>query len=204
MSTLAPPIPRPKSARSSTLPNWQWTWLQFHRLGDMGWFEGKTVMLIEGEIKEMPGPNPPHTTANELTLDAVKAAFGAGFYVRGQQPLELGQTTDPVPDVAVVKGNKRDYATVHPTAALLVIEVSESTIDYDDGDKANLYAAGAIADYWVVDLVNRQLIVYRDPVPDTSCRHGACYQSRLTYGPGASVSPIAATHASIATGDLLP
>src|SRR5580692_10454861 len=102
MPTLAPPAPISSLAAP---PNIRWTCAQFHQMGDMGWFEGKTVILIDGEIKEMPGPNPPHSTSTELTVDALKSAFGAGFNVRGQQPLELGLDTDPVPDAAVVSGN---------------------------------------------------------------------------------------------------
>jgi len=196
----------PHLPRSRSIPprNTRWTCDQFHQLGDMGWFEGKTVMLIDGEIKEMPGPNPPHSTGTELTSDALKVAFGPGFYVRSQQPLPLGLTTDPVPDVSVVKGSMRDYATVHPTSALLVVEVSDSSLGYDMEDKASLYASAGIADYWVVDLNGRRLIVFRDPIVDAAAPFGFRYKPLSDLGELETIAPLALPAVSVRVLDLLP
>jgi Uma2 family endonuclease len=199
LSPLAAYAQRPTTARPV-----KWTCARFHQLGDMGWFEGKTAMLIDGEILEMAGPNPPHTTATEVTLDALRAAFGRGFYVRGQQPLELGLFTDPVPDAVVVPGSARDYAGAHPTTALLVVEVSESSLADDLGFKADLDAAGGIRDYWVVDLVNRRLVVHRDPRPNPARPGVTAYATVTAHAPGQSVAPLAAPRAAVVVADLLP
>jgi len=207
MSTLTLPtasVPASAIVPSAGPKPVRWTCAEFHQMGDLGWFEHKRVMLIEGEILEMAGPNPPHSTATALVQEALRSIFGSGFVVRGENPLVLGLTTDPVPDVAVVQGNIRDYATIHPTTAVLVVEVSDSLLNYDTGDNASLYASAGIADYWVVDLVNRQLIVFRDPRPDPGRLFGFFYASMTVFGAGQSISPLSRPKASAAVNEMLP
>ena len=209
----ARPVPAPPSPvsapRSAPLTPWRpqtkkWTCKEFHQLGDMGWFEGKRAILINGEILEMPGPNPPHAMSVVLVEAALRAIFLVGYFVRGQLPLVLGQSTDPEPDVAVVVGSPRDFPNAHPTAAALAVEISDTTLSFDLGEKASLYAAGGIADYWVVDLNNRQLIVHRSPVRDPAQLHGWGYADVQTFTPGTTVAPLAAPTSSVAVADLLP
>jgi Uma2 family endonuclease len=205
---LSPPIPPAtpmKLAVAVMAPRpKRWTCDEFHQLGDEGWFEESRVMLIQGEILEMPVPNPPHTTAKSLTEEVLRAIFATGFLVRAENPLLLGRSTDPVPDLAVVRGSIRDYARSHPNTAVLVVEVSDSSLDYDTDDKASLYASAGIADYWVVDLVNRRLIVHRDPQADGAKRFDFGYANVTAFLPGQSVSPVAAAQATVAVADLMP
>jgi Uma2 family endonuclease len=119
-------------------------------------------------------------------------------------PLVLGLMMDPEPDLAVVTGNARDYLSAHPTTALLVMEISDSSLAFDTTDKAGIYAASNISDYWVVDLVNRQVIVFRNPQPDPTHPLGHGYASKTIFASGSSVSPLAAPQAAIAVADLLP
>ena len=202
--------PMPASApRPVPLTPWRpqpkkWTCKEFHQLGDMGWFEGKRAILINGEILEMPRPDPPHATTTSLVVAALRAVFVTGHFVRGQMPLVLGQSTDPEPDASVIVGSIRDFAKAHPTTAALVLEISDSTLAFDLGEKMSLYAAGGIADYWVVDLNNRQLIVHRSPIRDPNQLHGWAYADVTTHTPGATVSPLAAPTATVAVADLLP
>src|SRR5207245_2400839 len=123
-----------------------WTCDEFHQMWNLGWFEGQAVILVEGEILQMPAPNPPHDMSTSLADYVLKVVFAAGFTVRVQMGLVLGQTSDPIPDLAVVVGSPRDYLK-HPTTAVLVVEVSDSTLAYDRHEKASLYAAGGIQDY---------------------------------------------------------
>jgi Uma2 family endonuclease len=202
------PIPAPASRPVPLIP-WRpqtkkWTCKEFHQLGDMGWFEGKRAILINGEILEMPGPKPPHAMSVVLVETALRAAFGPGFFVRPQLPLVLGQSTDPEPDAAVIEGSPRDFPIDHPTTAALAAEISDTTLSFDLGEKASLYAAGGIADYWVVDLNNRQLIVHRNPVRDPNQLHGWAYADVTAHAPGTIVNPPAAPTASVAVADLLP
>jgi Uma2 family endonuclease len=180
-----------------------WTVDQFHYLGDLGMFEGRRAMLIDGVIVEEGPMNPPHRLSLELTADAIRTAFGAGWRVCVQMPLVLGQTTDPEPDIAVVAGTVRG-ATAHPTTASLVVEVSDTSLRYDTTTKVAAYAAGGIRDYWVLDVNARQLLVFRDPQPDPAAPGAHTYATRLTLNATDTVSPLAAPHAAITVADLLP
>jgi Uma2 family endonuclease len=173
---------------------------QYYRLGELGIFDGRRVELIRGEIAVMSPINEPHVTGVSLTTDAIRAAFGPGYYIRVQAPLNLG-TIDPEPDVAVVPGGPRDY-TAPPTTALLVVEVSDTTLYYDTTTKAEEYATAGITDYWVLDVTNHRLLVFRDPVPVAA--GGVAYRTHRVLGPGDAVSPLAAPQATIRVADLLP
>jgi Uma2 family endonuclease len=177
---------------------------EFHQMGDLGMFEGRRAMLIEGEILEMPGPNPPHAAITTKVDYALRPHFTQGYVVRNQSPLVLGLATDPEPDIAVVAGKLMDFYASHPTTAALVIEVADSTLGYDTTQKASLYAAAGIADYWVVDLVEKQLLVFRDPQPDRSQRFGAKYATVTALKPPATISPLCQPQVAIPVTELLP
>lgn len=207
MSTgmLLPPIaPAVPSPSAPSLPRRkQWTCDEFHRVGDSGAFEGQNLILIDGEILEMPAAGSAHDVAMTLLDDQLRKIFSSGFVIRSQMSLVLGKSIDPIPDLVVVQGSPRDFLQ-KPTTALLVAEVSDSSLDYDTNDKASLYAAARIADYWVVDLVNRQLIVHRNPQVDASKTFGFAYANVTSYFPGQSASPLAAPNSAARVGDLLP
>ncbi len=203
MSTMTLPAAPVRSVPLPSPHRKRWTVAEFHQLWDAGWFADCRPMLIEGEILLMPNPNPPHAMGTNLADYALKAIFGAGFVVRVQQPLVLGLSTDPEPDLAVVPGSPRDYID-HPTTALLIVEVSDSTLNYDVGEKASLYAAGGITDYWVVDLNHEQVIVFRDPQPDATQRFGFGFGDVQNLDRTGTISPLAAPQASLRAADLLP
>jgi Uma2 family endonuclease len=156
----------------------RWSVPEFHRLCDEPEYENTRLMLIEGEILEMPNRNPPHSASLGLTLEALRSVFGSGFWLRPQMPLVLGLSTDPMPDVPVVSGSPRDFSTTQPRTAALVVEISDASLSFDTREKANLYAAGGIPEHWVVDLVNRQLHIFRDPTIDGSQAFAAYYRTR--------------------------
>ncbi len=199
MPILTAPVPQPKGSA----PRKRWTLDEFHLLCGLPKFENRRMILVEGEILDMPNPNPPHEVGVGETEEALRNAFGSEFWVRVQMALVLGQATDPMPDLAVVPGPRRKH-TVHPTSALLVVEVSESSLYYDKGEKANLYAAGGIADYWVLDLNNRCVHVFRDPVADPDEPFGFRYQTQMILATTDSISRLAAPNATIAVANLLP
>lgn len=202
LTPRAPSAPPPPPAPDAPRPL-RWTREEYYRLADAGFFRDRRVMLIEGEILAMSPQNEPHARGITLTDWALAAAFGPGFWVRNQCPLDLGLTSDPEPDLAVVPGSPRTN-TARPTTALLVVEVADTSLAYDTGAKANLYAAGGIADYWVVDLANNRLHVFRDPQPDPAAPHGHRYAGRATLDPAASVTPLAAPASPVKVADLLP
>jgi Uma2 family endonuclease len=190
------PVSKPEDRR--------WSRAEYYKMAELGLFHGQRVELIEGRIVEMPALTPPHSTATKKTERSLEAAFGPGFHARIQGPLSLGTSSDPEPDVAIVPGEARDYLAGHPTSALLVVEVSESTLRYDQEDKGSLYAAAGLQDYWIVNLVDRQLEVYRNPIPAPAEPHGHVYDDVVFLGPSDVVTPLAAPHARIAVADLLP
>ena len=180
----------------------RWTVSEFHRVGETGVFEGRRPVLIRGVIVEQGMMNPPHATAIDLANDALRAAFGVGWRVRVQVPLVLGLDTDPLPDLALVPGNARDYATSHPTTAALVVEVADTTLALDMTEKAELYATAGVADYWIVDLVGKRLLVFRDPGPLPP--GGSAYRAHQTLGPGEAVAPLSAPGSPVTVANLLP
>ena len=172
-----------------------WTCAEFHRLGDLGAFEGKRAMLINGVLLEEGPMNPPHAITLELVEEAIRTAFGSGWRFRSQLPLVLGQDLDPEPDFAVIAGAPRG-SSGHPTTADLVIEVADSSLAFDTNEKRLLYAKAGIREYWVVDVNGRRLHVYRDP-------RAGDYSTQQTFGPAETVSPLAAPSATVRVADLL-
>ncbi len=180
----------------------RWRRDEYYRMVEAGILgENERVELIGGEILELAAEYAPHSTGVGLVQYALMAVFGRGYVVRVQHPLWLGDS-DPEPDVAVVTGRHRDYATEHPTSALLVVEVSHATLAYDRTQKLALYARAAIPEYWILNLVDRQLEVHRDP---TELRRGGFgYRTRLVLRGDEAVAPLARPDAAIPVVDLLP
>jgi Uma2 family endonuclease len=194
-TSMLPTEPRPRL----------WTAEEFYLLLDQGFFlPNNRVELIEGEIIDMPAQKNYHGAALTLTQMALLAIFGEGYWVRPQLSLDLSPISVVDPDIAVIRGDPRTYSQTNPTSALLIVEVSDSTLSYNRNSKASLYARSGVADYWIVNLVDRQLEVYRNPVADPSRLHGFGYSSRTILDPGDVVSPLAVPTAQVAVADLLP
>ena len=200
IATLA----KPPAPTSTGWESFRWTIAQYRDLGKTGCFDNVKTMLIDGEIFTMVMPRPPHDTALALSMVWLQSVFGHGYYVRIQMGFDIGTANDPGPDIAIVTGSIRDYATRTPTTALLVVEVSDSTLAIDTTTKAELYATAGVPDYWVIDLVNRQVIVYRDPQPLPAGLGATAYRTRQVYGSADRVSLLAVPTASILGADLLP
>ena len=178
---------------------------EYYHILDAGWFEGHRVELIGGEILEMPAQKNFHAMAIKAMEVALENVFGTGYWVRVQASLDLRPHSVPDPDLAVVVGNFRSHnPSVNPTTALLVVGVSDTSLPYDRARKASLYAASGIADYWIVNLVNQQIEVYRNPVADANQPFGFRFANRTILIAGESISPLAAPGTTVAIADLLP
>jgi Uma2 family endonuclease len=119
--------------------------------------------------------------------------------------LDLSPHSVPDPDLAVIVGTARTIPPTHnPTTALLIVEVSDTTLRYDRRVKGSLYAASGITDYWIVNIPNHQLEVYRDPVADSTQPFGFRYNSQTILVPGDFVAPLALPGGRIAVVDVLP
>lgn len=178
-----------------------WDKAEFYRLAESGFFDGRKVELIGGVLMVHSPQKPAHADRLDRVGDVLRAAFGVGFRVRCQLPLDLGQTVEPEPDHAVVAD--ASYAAGHPTAAALIVEIADSSLAYDRETKAGLYAAGGVADYWIVNLVDEQVEVHRTPVPDPSRPFGHRYDDVTAHRAGDAVAPLAAA-AVVAVAELLP
>jgi Uma2 family endonuclease len=160
--------------------------------------------LIEGEILYKMPMNSPHATALRRCEKRLTLVFAESYDVRGQLPIALDVRSEPEPDLAVVVGSPDDYAKAHPTTAVLILEISDTTLAYDRSKKAALYARAGIADYWIINLLERLLEVHRQPAPIRGKPLGHGYQSIVRLDDTQFVSPLAAPESRIAVVDLLP
>ena len=183
----------------------RWTRAEYDRLIEVGILRpGDPVELLGGELMVAEPRGSRHYTSFGLVEDALRAAFGTGWVIRSQGPVALDDESEPEPDVAVVPGTRRDYSREHPARPVLVVEVSDSSLSVDRERKGSLYARAGREDYWIVNLVERVLEIYREPVTDPSAMYGWRYASRTVLGPDASASPLAAPTTSIVVRALLP
>ena len=182
--------------------SFRWTVRQYYQMADLGFFHGKRVQLIKGEIIEMAPMKSPHATSLQLVLDTLIKIFQKGFVVRPQLPMSFSKIDAPEPNIAVVEGSTRDFTSSHPKSAKLLVEVSDSSLRYDRTEKVELYAENRIEEYWILNLKQRCLEVYRRPVKDKSM--GFAYTEIFVVGETESVSPLAKPKAKIKVADILP
>ncbi|MGE3976730.1 MAG: Uma2 family endonuclease [Nitrospira sp.] len=161
------------------------------------------VQLIDGDIVTMTPQNSPHASAIGKTERALERLFGINVWVRVQMPIIVDPDSEPEPDLAVVPGTPDDYRDEHPRSALLIVEVSDTTIALDRDRKRAIYARAGIQEYWIVNLAERCLEVYRDPVAAPG--QTSLYRSSQKLVPSDSIAPLAASTATpVAVADLLP
>jgi Uma2 family endonuclease len=182
----------------------RWTRQEYERLVEMGVFDGEPLELIGGQLIVAEPQGSYHASSIFKVADVVRAALPPGFVVRSQGPIALDDESEPEPDVAVVQGTHDDYRTAHPQRPLLVVEVADSSLRFDRRRKQSLYARGGIEDYWIVNLVERVLEVYRDRVPDPAGLYGWGYASVRRLAPPATVSLLALPAVHVSVAELLP
>ena len=175
---------------------YRWTREAFERLGETGVLPPDArVELVNGNLVEI-GPRGSRHALRKVE-EALRDAFRSGFDVRSQLPLALSETDEPEPDVAVVPGTIDDYRDAHPSEAVLAVEVADTSLEFDRREKLRAYARGAVPEYWILNLRDRCLEVYR-----TSA--GEDYRTKQTFDAKDAVQPSAQPKHPIAVGDLLP
>ena len=175
-----------------------WTRQDFDRLIEAGAFdEDDRLELLDGELWELSPPGSRHVTCARLVERALQAAFGADYDARRECPFALEKMSQPQPDITVVFGGIRDYTDAHPHESLLMVEVSDTTLSFDRGLKLGAYARNSIPEYWILDLKNERLEVYREP-------NGERFDSKVTLTRDNSITPLNAPDATIPVADLLP
>jgi len=185
------------------LTMWRWQRAEYDRLVDLGVFRGAPIELIGGQLVVAEPQGAYHASAVSAVDYALRAVLPPGWIMRLQAPISLDEESEPEPDLAVVPGRPADYRTAHPAHPVLAIEVAESSLDFDRDQKGSLYARARIEDYWIVNLADRVLEVYRHPEPDPSASHGWRYRSVILLAPPGVVVPVAFPSSRIAVADLL-
>ncbi len=172
---------------------------EYHRMAEVGILsEGDNFELIEGEIVQLSPVGPRHAARVDRLNKLLNKHVGDEAIIRVQSPVRLHDLSEPEPDVAVLEPRGDYYEARHPTAAevLLVIEISDSSGQYDREVKLPMYARAEIAEVWLMNLRADTFEINRKPA------HGA-YQESITADRGESISPLLLPHLSFAVNDLL-
>ena len=185
-----------------TLRRWQRA--EYEWLVGLGMFRGEALELMAGQLLVAEPQGAYHASAISVAEYALRAALPPGWIVRTQMPVSLDDESEPEPDLVVVRGRPGDYRGSHPERPALAVEVAESSLGFDREQKGSLYARAGIEDYWIVNLIDRALEVYRDPEPDASARYGWRYRSVAVLAPPAVTAPLALPSSQITVADLLP
>jgi Uma2 family endonuclease len=139
---------------------------EYHRLADLGFFtEDDRVELIRGELIQMAAKGTRHTNCCRNLLEELPKLVTGKATLQCQDPIVLPSNSEPEPDFAILRRRADNYLSAHPSAAdvLLIIEIADSTLKYDQEVKLPLYAEAGISDYWIFNLVENHLEAYREP-----------------------------------------
>jgi len=178
---------------------------RYDRLVEAGIFGPEDrVELLDGLLVAREPQGERHATVVGLVRAALDKAFGSAYHIREEKPIALDEQSEPEPDVVVVPGRLRDYLAAHPSRPVLVVEVADTSLALDRLRKGGLYARAGIADYWVVNLIDEVLEVYREPVRAPSGLGDWKYDSVRMLRRNAIVTPLAAPRARIRVAALLP
>jgi Uma2 family endonuclease len=175
---------------------------EFLRMREFGLFREERLELIGGEIVEMAPIGDDHIASTTAASHFLFPDFGKGYCILVQQPIDLGDSA-PQPDIAVVRGELKNLKSGEAKDLVLVIEVSKTTLDYDRVHKGSLYARAGIPDYWVINLVDKCVEGYREPVEMLDQPFGWGYKNRAVYPSDATVSPLEKPDVKIKVSDLL-
>ena len=175
----------------------KWTVKDYHHMIATGLLAGRQVELLSGDIVEMAPELPIHRTTYRRGSRYLEASLGDRAVIFTGAPVTLPQDGEPQPDISIVAPPEERYNNRHPEPADIywLIEVSNSTLTYDLGDKAIAYARSQIREYWVVDIPHRQLWLHRDPIDGR-------YQA-VTKQASGGVSPLAFPDVTVAIERLL-
>lgn len=135
---------------------------EYAKMAALGMFEHERVELVYGFIIRMPPIGPPHSAAVQRLTEVFVRAFSPAASVRVQSPFVAGDRSLPEPDFAVVP--RGEYRDEHPKTAMLLVEVADSSLDFDRTTKAKLYAESGVPEYWVINLVDGLVEVHTDIV----------------------------------------
>ena len=180
-------------------PRHRWTVAEYHRMAEVGLLnEDSRVELIDGEIIEMALIGSQHSGKVNRFISLFSKAFSNRAIISAQNPIVMGGYGEPQPDITILRWREDFYEQAHPHAedVLLIVEISDSTLHYDRDVKVPLYARNGIPEVWLLDVQNRQLEIYREPI-------NGIYQQRDCRRTG-QLAPILCPDASIDLAELFP
>jgi Uma2 family endonuclease len=183
-------------------PRKRWTRSDCKALEATGLWEREKLELIEGDLISKMGKNWPHVNATALVMKWLAAVFGPLHAIQ-DAPLDVSPednpTNEPEPDLMVLKQpcSAYDSANRGPSDVRLLVEISDSTLAFDLGIKARLYARAGIGEYWVVDVAGRRIIVHRSP-------RAGVYEAVTSYRTGESIEPLFAPGKFFSVDDAFP
>ncbi len=168
-----------------TIVTAKWSLQDYHQMIETGLLDERNVELLGGEIIEMSPEGAPHSSYCGETVKYLRRLLGELAEVREAHPITLPNNSEPEPDIAIVRTRSTLYRDRHPYPEDIfwLIEVANSTIAKDLGTKKDLYADAGIEEYWVMNLSELVLIVFRDLAPSG-------YQSKTSFTTGL-ISPLA-------------
>jgi len=172
---------------------------QYHRMGESGILgDDDRVELVDGSVLEVPPAGSSHAERVGLIGDLLRRTVGDRATVRVRSPLELDGSSEPEPDICVVVPQAGHYAENHPrpTDVLLLVEMADTAVGFDNEVKGPLYASAGIIETWIVDSSAGVVVVARDPQ-----RCG--YMDNRRVGAGETVTPLMLPGAAVAVSDLL-
>ena len=161
--------------------------------------EGERVELISGQIFTMAAKGTRHTVSTTRLLKKLLSLIEERAIVRCQDPITLPKNSEPEPDIVIARLRADDYVDSHPSAAdiILIIEVADSTIKFDREIKAAIYAAAGVSEYWIFNLLDDRLEIYRQP-------EGSIYTSIQIVTPPQSVNLSQFSEIALDIGDFFP
>jgi Uma2 family endonuclease len=175
---------------------------EYYRMAEAGILgEDDRVELIEGEIIQMSPIGPRHAGRLDRVVRLFFGRFPDTVWIRVQSPVRLSRRSEPEPDLVLLRPDSergRSYEEDHPAPAdvFLIIEIADSSLEYDLGCKARLYARHGIPELWVLDQRGDRLIVHRDPTPSG-------YATVRELGRNDLIAPLALPEITLAVADLL-
>jgi Uma2 family endonuclease len=179
MSTITPTQSTPSPPLAS--PDvYRFTIDEYERMAAV--LDDSRVELIDGYLVRKIPKKPPHICAVMCIIAALPSLLPPGWTWRKEDPVRIPAFDEPEPDVAILRGASEDYRNRIPDASdvVLLVEVAETTVARDRGEKLAVYARSGIAVYWIVNLVDRQVELYTKPGPDG-------YGSRVDFTAGQHV-----------------
>lgn len=179
-----------------TTTTYKWSVEEYHQMIESGILAGKAVELLDGEILKMSPEREEHSYTNDDVAELLREKLKGLAKIREAHPITL-DNSEPEPDIAIVRLPKTIYTQHHPYPEDIywLIEVSKKTLNQDLTKKSIIYARNRIPEYWVIDLVNKKLIVHTNPIENS-------YSKIIEYNSG-TISPLAFPQITIALDQLL-